>query len=120
MEQAERIRHFNEILGVWHGSNAQLWSFSASLATLEIRLFDGGTSGNLLLVCSPCVSISGPVYWERCDLCVRDEATDGGLLIVEDKRSSVRIVCRQLQVFESDDHHFFVPEMGIKGAAAST
>jgi hypothetical protein len=100
-EQEKKIRQVNEVLERWRGAHAQFWSYTAALATLEIRLFSAQCPGNIHVVCSPCVSIAGPVYWEACELTVAAEDSDDGLFLVCDKRASVRVLCRQLYTFEN-------------------
>src|SRR5947209_3473660 len=68
--EPEKVRSINAMLAQWQGEQAQIWSYTASLATLEIRLFSALHEGDLRLVCSPCVSIMAPAYWERCNLSV--------------------------------------------------
>jgi len=100
-EREEQIWHLNEVLQTWRGAHAQLWSYTAALATLEIRLFWDGRIERIHLVCSPCVSIAAPVYWERCDLTVGDDPCDGSIFLVRDEGASVRILCRQLYTFQN-------------------
>jgi hypothetical protein len=97
----QQIRQVNEILEKWRGAHAQLWSYTASLATLEIRLFFDDRFGNLHLVCSPCVSISSPAFWERCELAVAADSADDDLFVVRDAAASVRVLCRQLSTSEN-------------------
>jgi hypothetical protein len=115
-ERQEQIRHLNEVLEKWRGAHAQFWSYTAALATLEIRLFFERRIGNIHLVCSPCVSITGPVYWDRCELTVRDDPCDETLLVVRDEGASVRVVCRQLYTFENVEP-LFAPLCGLPEAA---
>jgi hypothetical protein len=90
------------------GAKAQLWSYTAALATLEIRLFSDQRPGNLYVVCSPCVSLAGHVYWEQCELAVGDDAADDSLFLVQDKGASVCVLCRQLYTVE-DVEPLFAP-----------
>ncbi len=98
---AEKVRKIMAALAPWQGEQAQFWSYTAALATLEIRLFRSRRPDSIQLVCSPCVSITGPVYWERCELTVVADDSDDGLFLVQDRRAGVRILCRQVHVFES-------------------
>jgi hypothetical protein len=100
-EQEKKIREVNEVLEQWRGAQAQFWSYTAALATLEIRLFSDQRPGNVQVVCSPCVSIAGPVYWEAWELTVSVDDSDDSLFLVCDKGASVRIRCRQLYTFEN-------------------
>jgi hypothetical protein len=113
-ERETKIRQINEVLEKWRGASAQLWSYTAALATLEIRLFAGQRPGNLYVVCAPCVSIAGPVYWEGCELAVADEPSDEDLFLVRDVGASVRILCRQLYTFENAEP-VFAPCSGGEG-----
>jgi hypothetical protein len=110
----QQIRRLNEILEKWRGAHAQLWSYTASLAALEIRLFFDDRVGNLHLVCSPCVSIASPVFWETCALAVAADAADADLFVVRDAGASVRILCRQLSTSEHAEPVF------ASGAHAAT
>jgi hypothetical protein len=109
-DQGKKIHQVNEVLEKWHGAHAQLWSYTAALATLEIRLFVPERSGNIHVVCSPCVSIAGPVYWEGCMLTVRTDDADESLFVVYDQRASVRVRCRQVYTFENVEPLF--PPLG--------
>jgi hypothetical protein len=109
-EREEQIRHLNEVLQPWRGAQAQFWSYTAALATLEIRLFSDRRPGNLHVVCSPCVSIAGPVYWESCELAVGEEPSEGGLFVVQDQRAGVRVLCRQGVTFKNVEPLF--PPLG--------
>jgi hypothetical protein len=111
-EREEQIRHLNEVLRPWRGAHAQFWSYTAALATLEIRLFSDRRPGNLHVVCSPCVSIAGPVYWEACELAVADETAEDGLFLVQDQRAGVRVLCRQVVTFENVEPLFAPPGGG--------
>jgi hypothetical protein len=102
-EREEKIRQLNEVLRKWRGADAQLWSYTASLATLEIRLFFEQLPGNLYLVCSPCESIAGPVCWKRCELSVGEDHSEDGLFLVQDKGAGFRLLCHQLHTFENDE-----------------
>jgi hypothetical protein len=111
-EQGTRIRQANEVLAKWRGAHAQLWSYTASLATLEIRLFSEDRPGNIHVVCSPCLSITGPVYWEGCQLTVDAEDAEDGLFCLCDKGASVRVLCRQVYTFENVEPLFAPPGKG--------
>ncbi len=100
-EREEWVRHLNEVLQRWRGAHAQFWSYTAALATLEIRLFSDRRPGNLHVVCSPCVSIAGPVCWENGELAVGIETSEDGLLVVQDPRAGVRVLCRQVVPLEN-------------------
>jgi hypothetical protein len=124
-EQGKRIREVNEVLGKWRGGRAQLWSYTAALATLEIRLSSDERPGNVHVVCSPCVSIAGPVYWEECDLTLGADDTEESLFLVCDKGASLRVLCRQVYTFENVEPLFAPPGGGeqgqaLKGVASST
>ena len=108
-EQEKTIGPVHEVLKQWRGAQAQFWSYTASLATLEIRLFSAQRPGNLHVVCSPCVSIAGPVYWERCDLSVCDGPSEDGLFTVQDQRAGVRVLCRQVYTLENVEPLFAPP-----------
>ena len=108
-EREEQIRHLNEVLKPWRGAHAQFWSYTASLATLEIRLFSEQRPGNLHVVCSPCETIAGPVYWERCDLAVCDGPSEDGLFTVQDPRAGVRVLCRQVYTLDNVEPLFGPP-----------
>jgi hypothetical protein len=95
------LNQLNEVLQKWRGAHAQLWSYTAALATLEIRLFCEQRSENIHVVCSACVSLAAPVYWESCELAVSDHPADDSLFQVSDRGASVRILCRQLYIFEN-------------------
>ncbi len=101
LDREEKIRQVNERLAKWRGAHAQLWSYTAAHATLEVRLFFPHRPGNLYLVCSPCESIAGPVYWEPCDLTAADDQAEEDLFVVQDQRSCVCLRCRQLDVVEN-------------------
>ncbi len=75
MSRVPEIQRQNEILQKWRGAHAQLWSYTASLAALEIRLFFEGQPANLRLLCSPCLSISGPVFWTNAELIVAADSS---------------------------------------------
>ena len=75
-KEAERLQAINAVLSLWRGEQAQFWSYTAALACLEIRLFSRRRPGTVHLVCSPCVSITGPVFWEPCALTVIAEGAD--------------------------------------------
>jgi hypothetical protein len=92
----QQMRQLNEILEKWRGAHAQLWSYTASLAALEIRLFFDDRAGNLHLVCSPCVSIASPVFWKTSALAVAADSADDDLFAVRDAAASARILCRLL------------------------
>jgi hypothetical protein len=100
-KEAERLQAIQAVLSPWRGEQAQFWSYSAALACLEIRLLSRRRPGTVHLVCSPCVSIMGPVFWEPCALTVTAEDSDDGLFIVQDPSAGVRVVCRQIDLFES-------------------
>jgi hypothetical protein len=116
-DQGNKIRQVNEFLEKWRGAHAQLWSYTAAHATLEIRLFSDRLPGDLRVVCSPCVSIAGPVYWEECGLTVGADNSDEGLFFVCDKRASVRVVCRQMYTFENVEPLFAPVGGDIQGEA---
>src|SRR5207253_2434528 len=99
--EAERIRAINAALAEWQGEQAQFWSYSAAPATLEIRLFSTRRPGNIHVVCMPCVSITGPLHWEPCALTVAADTSEEDLLIVQDQTAAVRVLCRQVYVFEN-------------------
>jgi hypothetical protein len=103
---AEKVRAINAVLTLWQGEQAQFWSYTAALAALEIRLFSNRCPGNVHLICSPCVSIAGPVCWERCELTVVADETDGGLFLVHDRHAGMRVLCRQVQVLENVEPHW--------------
>lgn len=98
---APKAREIDAVLALMQGEQAQFWSYTASLATLEIRLFSACRPESVYLVCSACVSIAGPVYWERCALTVVADESDGGVFVVEDRGAGVRIVCRQVYAYEA-------------------
>ena len=109
-QRDEKIRQLNDVLAKWRGAQAQFWSYTATLATLEIRLFFTGRPEQLLLVCSPCVSVSGPVYWEKCELTVGDGSSEDDVFVVQDQRASVRVLCRQLYSSETVEPLSIVPQ----------
>src|SRR6266404_2370461 len=98
---AERLQAINAVLSLWLGEQAQFWTYTAALACLEIRLFSTRRPATVHLVCSPCLSIRGPVFWEPCALTVAAEDAEDGLFIVQDQSAGVRIVCRQIDLFEN-------------------
>jgi hypothetical protein len=111
-DQENKIRQVNEVLEQWRGAHAQFWSYTAALATLEIRLFRPQHPGNLHVVCSPCVSIAGPVYWEECELTVGTDDSDASLFLVCEPGASVSIRCRQVYTFENVEP--LIPALGEK------
>jgi hypothetical protein len=68
-KEAERLQAINAVLSLWRGEQAQFWTYTAALACLEIRLFSTQRPGSVHLVCSPCLWIMGPVFWEQCVSC---------------------------------------------------
>src|SRR5262249_32851287 len=108
-KEAERLQAINAVLSLWREEQAQFWSYTAALACLEIRLFSRRRTGTVHLVCSPCVSIAGPVFWEPCALTVTAEDADDGLFIVEDPSAGVRIVCRQIDLVEKVEPFLAAP-----------
>jgi hypothetical protein len=100
-QETDRIRAINAVLAKWHGQQAEFWSYTAALATLEIRLSSARRPGNVHLICSPCVSLQGPVYWERCALTVVAEDSADEPFVVQDEAAGVRVLCRQVQVLEN-------------------
>jgi hypothetical protein len=113
-EREERIRHLSEVLKPWRGAQAQFWSYTAALATLEIRLFSDHRPGNLHVVCSACVSIAGPVFWEGAELTVDDGPSEDDLFLVQDQRAAVRILCRQVYTLENVEPLFAPPPRGAE------
>jgi hypothetical protein len=110
-KQEQQLRQLNEVLEKWQGAQAQFWSYTASLANLEIRLFSEQRPGDFRVVCSPCVSISGPVYWEGCELELTTDSSDDSLFLLQDREAGVRVCCRQLHTIEKVEP-LFAPSGG--------
>jgi hypothetical protein len=102
----QQVTQVNQVLKKWRGAHAQLWSYTASLASLEIRLYYDDASTSLSLICSPCVSIAAPVNWERSELVVADDSTDDDLFALRDGGADVLIRCRHLWTSEKADPPF--------------
>jgi hypothetical protein len=115
---AEKVRAINAVLAQWQGEQAQFWSYTAALASLEVRLFSARHPGNVHLVCSPCLSIAGPVYWEQCELRVTAGGADD-LFLVQDQAAGVRILCRQVHLFENVEPLFTPPSAQENGGPAA-
>jgi hypothetical protein len=113
----QQITQVNQVLTKWRGAHAQLWSYTASLASLEIRLYYDDPCTSLSLICSPCVSIAAPVYWERSELVVADESTDDELFALRDGGADVLIRCRQLWASDKAELPYL---SGAEGAATSS
>ena len=112
----QQVTKLNQVLKKWRGAQAQLWSYTASLASLEIRLYYDDPSSGLSLICSPCVSISAPVYWQRSELVVASGSTDDDLFALRGAGADVLIRCRQLWTSEKAEPPF---SSGAEGAATS-
>jgi hypothetical protein len=108
-KEAERLQALNAVLSQWRGEQAQFWTYTAALACLEIRLFSSRRPGTVHLVCSPCISIIGPVFWEPCALTVTEEDAEDELFIVQDASAGVRVVCRQVNIIENVEPFVAVP-----------
>jgi hypothetical protein len=100
-ESADKIRSINAALAQWQGEQAQFWTYTATLAALEIRLFSSRRPGNLHLACTPCLSISGPVSWDDCALTVAAAPGEEDLFLVQDQAAGVRVLCRQVYLFDN-------------------
>jgi hypothetical protein len=108
-KEAERLRALNAVLSQWRGEQAQFWTYTAALACLEIRLFSRHRLGNVHLICSPSISIMGPVFWEPCALTVTAEDAEDEHFIVQDASAGVRVVCRQVDLIENVDLFMAAP-----------
>jgi hypothetical protein len=58
-EAEEKIGDVNGLLREWSDARAQMWTYSASHATLEVRLEKESNLGNAHLVCIDCHRIEG-------------------------------------------------------------
>jgi hypothetical protein len=99
----EICRNTQYLLDKWQGGHARLWEFVASFDTLTLRIVAHDRPGNLHVVCTPCVSIAGPVHWANCKLQLHCEQTQAGetLFFVRDEHAHLQVVCRGVAAFEN-------------------
>jgi hypothetical protein len=84
-------------LSNWQGARAKLWEYHVSLQQLMIQLERNAGKSNLIIVCSPCIRINAPVFWEVHDIRLESvsKKKDIGLIVyyLIDQEAGVEIRC---------------------------
>lgn len=75
----------------WQGGEAKLWSYSASLKRLEIRIVKPDVRGNLHVRCLDTSLIEAPTSWNSCSIRVEPIESEGGGFILTDESAEVLI-----------------------------
>src|SRR5580704_7352175 len=99
----ETCRRHQRLLDEWQGGYARIWEFSPSHDTLTIRVTCGNRQGNLHVICSPCVSVTGPIHWENCKLELRCQSDQNGetIFMLRDQAVPIEVACRNLSTAEN-------------------
>ncbi len=96
-------RSIQQALDERQGGQAQFWSYSVSLSILVIRVVSHRQPGNLHLNCSPCLFISGPVFWQNCQLRIDTQLDALGetIFVLRDEGAHFHVTCRGIDVEEN-------------------
>lgn len=97
MKEIKQIDELAAELNNWQKARAKLWEYHVSLQHLMIRLERNAGKSNLIIICSPCIRINAPVFWEVHDirLEVVSKKEDIGLTVYHliDQEAGVEIRC---------------------------
>ena len=96
-----------QILKSMRGASAIIWSYSASLQELTLRLERPRLKGNLRVILNACEWIQGPTDWLDADLEYHPPGPNG-LVRIEDRQSGLVVKCRLIR-FEQDVEPVFSP-----------
>ncbi len=91
-------------LSRWNGANAELWSMQRSHRTLFVVLYrENPTRENLVLSCVDPTWITGPIYWNNCNVeveIVEVPGTEYLSFIVKDRTAGLDVRCGGFSVRE--------------------
>ena len=80
------------VLQTWHGANAKIWQFHASLGRLAIQIYRPLEGNQLYLVAVSCLHIAGPFHWTNNQLEII-ERSQGQTTLIQDHVARFELHC---------------------------